>query len=101
MSHINGDITRTRKLLSQAVQHLDNVIASCNPTNSGTQGTNGNFTRTLTGSVASHACLHYSTMPGTSNFASSERRALFRPNSSTFRPSFHPANQEKAGNVAT
>ena len=95
MSHINGDITRTRELLSQAVQHLDNVNARRNPPNSGTQGTGGNSTRTPIGSASSHASLHYSTIPKTSNFASSERRALFRPNTRTFHPSFHPANPAK------
>ena len=35
MSHINGDIARTRELLSQVVQHLDNVNAHNNSLNNG------------------------------------------------------------------
>ena len=35
MSHINGDITRTRELLSQVVQHLDNVNAHNNSLSNG------------------------------------------------------------------
>ena len=99
MSHINGDISRTS--LSQAVQHLDNVNTHHNPTNTTRQEAGCNVTSLPNnGSASTHVNLHYSLVPSTSrpqnthhNIPTSfERKAIFRPNSHTFRPTFHPAN---------
>ena len=92
---------RTRELLSQAVQHLDNVNAHQNSNTTSNQEQDCNFTRpTSIGSASSHVNLHYSFVPNTSsvwhdNPTSSERRALFRPMTRTFCPTFHPARPAK------
>lgn len=116
MSHINGDITRTRELLSQAVQHLDNVnVHHRNASNTDTPEIR-NVTRSSSITPTSaHVNLHYTAVPTRSrpttsrqwpeNHDSSERKAIFRPSSRIFRPTFHPAKpakkRKKTSNVAT
>ena len=61
MSHINGDISRTRELLSQAVQHLDNVNTHHNPTNTTPREAGCNVPNN--GSASTHVNLHYHRTP--------------------------------------
>lgn len=101
MSNFKGNITRTRGLLSQAVQHLDDVNACRNSNITSNQEQDCNFTRpTNIGSASSHVNLHYSFLPNTSsvqhdNPTSSEKRALFRPMTCAFGPTFHPVRPTK------
>ncbi|XP_065892745.1 uncharacterized protein [Dysidea avara] len=97
MSHINGDITRTRELLSQAVRHLDSYNATRSP------ATSSHNTATSSGApMPSQASLHYSLVPPpsrqqeTSTF--SQRQSNFRPR--VFRPTFHPGKPAKKKKLA-
>ena len=108
MSHINGDITRTRELLSQAVHHLDSYNATRhNPTTSSHNARQNSPRATnasIGASMSSNASLHYSLVSPPRNVSVqqenspfSQRRDNFRTrfNSRSFRPSFHPANPAK------
>ena len=60
MSHINGDITRTRELLSEAVHHLDSYNAICHsPLNPATSSQNArqNISRPTTASNGAPSCV--------------------------------------------
>ena len=104
MSHINGDITRTRELLSQAVHHLDSYNAtryspatsSHNQSINGRQNVSGPTTTSSDTAMSSHANLHYSLVPPPRQQESStfsQRQSNVRPRS--FRPTFHPGRPAK------
>lgn len=100
MSHINGDITRTRELLSQAVHHLDSYNAN---TNSRSPATSSHNRATSSGApMPSQARLHYSLVPSPSrqqeNSTLSQRQNNFRPR--VFRPTFHPGRPAKKKKLA-
>jgi len=102
MSHTNGDITRTRELLSQAVHHLDSYNATRH--SPGSSSHNGRQTTTTNSGaiVPSHANLHYSIVPPPRQQENIQRQGNFR--SRVFRPAFHPGKpakkKSKAGKVA-
>ena len=110
MSNFQGDITKTRDLLTQAVQYLDHVTnthgnGSGQSTSSGTSAamSSGNNTHQFLGTSSedrSRSIGGRSFVNRGTPYPSADRRALFRPNHHV-RPAFNPSRPlKKRGKIA-